>query len=240
MLKFAKPLIVLSAVLAAAVAIAQDRFDATYADMALLQRKDVQREVKLTEAKRAQLNQISQRHQADAKKYEDQLKAQGKNATNLTDAEKRQLASFYMALKADVFAQLAPAQLKRLREITFQAAGPSPMMDPVIAKRVGLSDAQLKNMRAIFKAGAEQANNLEKSTAAPILKPYEGIKPKNAADADRLRKEVGAKLQAAGNRIKPRINAIRASTRQKMLGVLTAAQRRTWDGLNGAKFNFGK
>jgi hypothetical protein len=240
MLKAPKLLLTIFALLSACVAVAQDSFDFKFAKMEILQLKPVQKELGITEAQRAAMNGFANKHRSRVAEYEKQLKAAGKGPQNLTEADQKKLFEFYSDLRRDVYSQLSAKQLKRLREITFQLADLSPLMDAEIAKRVGMSDAQLKKFREAFRVGAQQSAALQKQTAEPILKPYQGVKPKDQKDAERLNKEVNAKLQAAGKRIEPRMKQIRDTTRAKMLAILTPAQKKAWATLQGAKFDVSK
>ncbi|MEZ5163708.1 MAG: hypothetical protein R2688_08140 [Fimbriimonadaceae bacterium] len=73
---------------------------------------------------------------------------------------------------------LTAGQLKRLREITLQNAGPVAMMDPTVAKKIGLSDSQLKSIRSRFDSDAKKADGIQEKAFKPIIDKYKAKKPK--------------------------------------------------------------
>jgi hypothetical protein len=221
--------------LVAVATFAADAFDFKYAKMELLQLKPIQAEVKLTEAQRASMNTFADAHREKLKQMQAKI---GQRAPN--KAEQQQIMGYYNTLRSQVLGQLSAAQLKRLREITFQLADISPLMDSEIAKRVGMSTAQVTTMRNAFKAGATQLQKLEKDTLEPILKPYQNIKPKDRADAQRLQREVAGKVEAARKKVAPQLQRLQSSTRAKMIAVLTPAQKTAWASLQGKKFDVSK
>ncbi len=108
-------------------------------------------------------------------------------------------------------------------------------MDAVVARRVGMSDPQLKSFRAAYGAGQQQIYAVERAAAAPILNKYKGMKPKDQAERDRITKQVTAELKAASAKIRPRIIAIIKSTEKKLQGIMTAPQRKTFLALQGSR-----
>jgi hypothetical protein len=224
------PLLVTGFVLTASAS-AQVDFDKRAADVGLLQAKQIQAEVGVTAAQRAKMNAAADRHRKRLEDYEKELKALG-----TVTPDKRRLLGFFETLKSDVFAALTPAQIRRLRELTLQRLGLVALTDDQVAKKVGLSAAQVTKLKAAFQSGRTKFVTLQQSTAKPILAPYEGRKPKTQAEATALRTEIEGKLKAASDRVKPQLVAIGKQTDAAMMAVLTPAQKAAWAALKGRPF----
>ncbi|RYG24164.1 hypothetical protein EON82_11650 [bacterium] len=224
------PLLVSGFVLAASAS-AQVAFDKRAADIGLLQAKPVQTDVGITAAQRTKMNAAADKHRKSLQDYEKTLKALG-----TTTPDKRRMLGFFETLKSDVFAVLTPPQIKRLRELTLQRLGLIALTDEQVAKKVGLSAAQVTKLKTAFQNGRTKFMNLQQSTAKPILAPYEGRKPKTQAEATALRTEIEGKLKVASARVKPQLVAIGKQTDAAMLAVLTPAQKATWTALKGRPF----
>jgi len=217
------------AVVAAAPAQARDSFDVHCADVVILQSKQVQSELKITEAQRGQMNQHAAWHRGQLEAYDKELG--GKKAP-----DQARLLGLMNGLKTRVMTVLTPGQLKRLRELSLQRVGMTALCDPIVAKRVGMSDAQLKKMQGIFAANGRAYTKIEQEAAQAVLKPYANRQVKDKAEADKLNKEVQAKLKAAGQRVKPRLDAIQKGAEKQMRAVLTSSQYNTYQGLRGKPF----
>lgn len=212
-------------------AYAQIDFDKRAADVGLLQAKQIQSEVGITAAQRTKMNAAADRHRKNLQDYEKTLKALGSSTP-----DKQRLLGYFETLKNDVFAALTPAQIRRLRELTLQRLGLVALTDPQVAKKAGLSDAQVTKLKNAFQAGRTKFVTLQQSTAKPILAPYAGRKPKTQAEATALRTEIEGKLKVASNRVKPRLVAIGKETDAAMMAVLTPAQKSAWAALKGRPF----
>ena len=226
-----RSLLLLPALLAAGIATAQDAFDFRVADVGLLQAKAIQTDVGITPAQRAKMNAAADAHKGRLVEYDKQLKALGAVAP-----DKARLRAFFETLKKQVVAALTPAQLRRLRELTLQRLGLVSVTDDAVAKRVGLSPAQIARLKSAFEAGRARFVAFQRSKADPILAPYRNRKPKDAAQAAKWNQEVQAKLRAAGAQAQPQLVAIGKSTDAAMLAVLTPKQRATWNALKGRPF----
>jgi hypothetical protein len=221
--------------LAAAVGFGQDAFDAHAADVQILQLKEVQTELKITDGQRTAMNQHAESHRKKVQAYVEQLKKDKKDPATLPQPDPK-LLQFFNELKTSVVKVLQPSQLRRLREITLQNAGVAALMDQRVATRAGLSADQLKKIRAAFDAGAKEAAKIEQDTLREALKEFEGRKPTSEAEAKKMQEEAQKKIQAAMQKVRPRIEKLQTDTRNRMTAVLTAAQKKTWADLQGTQF----
>lgn len=231
----AKSLVAAVLVLVTACSFGQDAFDSHVADVQILQLKEVQAELKITEAQRTSMNRHAETHRKKVQGYVEQLKKEKKDPSTLPQPDPK-LLQFFNELKSSVVKVLQPAQLRRLRELTLQNAGIAALMDQRIATRVGLSAAQLKRVRDAFDAGAKEAAQIEQAALKGALKEFEGKRPANEAEAKQMQAAAQKKVQAAMQKIRPRMDKLQTDTRNRMTAVLTAAQKTTWTQLQGTAF----
>lgn len=219
----------------ASVSSAFDDFDVHCANIAILQDKRVQSEIKITPVQHDRLTKLAAEHTARLQAYQKQLNGAQPNPSTL--------GQYILDLKGKVVTVLTPAQLKRLRELNLQAAGLRGLLDSVVAKRVGIPDAQLKNMQQIYQSGSSSATDLLRTAMQPIDQKYKKLaQPYNAdpkghqAELQKLSKDYAAEAAAAQKKITPRLESITNSTEKKLLATLTAQQKATWTALQGTKF----
>ena len=227
---FLLPLVLVAGVASAA----PDPFDFRVADVGLLQAKQVQTAVGITAAQRAKMNAAADAYKKRLETYQKQLKALG-----TVNPDKAKLRSYFESLKKDVVAALTPAQLRRVRELTLQRLGLVSLTDATVAKKVGLSTAQVDKVKAAFGAGRTKFAALQRKAqgeAAPIAAQYKNRKPKSQAEAASLRKEVEGKLKPIQAKFVPQFQAVGKSTDAAMLAVLTPAQKQAWVALKGKPF----
>lgn len=213
---------------------AADPFDAAIADIGLLQVKAIQTELKVSKAQRDKMNVYATAHTKALAAYEAEVKKNKLEPQKAMASPK--FKKIFDDLKKGVIGQLSAAQLKRLRELTLQRAGIVAIGQDSIAKRVGLSAAQIKSYRTIFETDYKKAEQLKADTVKATLKPYENRKPKTEAEAKKLNAEVQKKLEAAQKSLTPKLSAMAKATETKLLAVLTAAQKKNWQALLGAPF----
>lgn len=222
----------------AVVASAQsDPFDYHCADVVLLQAKQVQTELKITEAQRAKMNDAAATHKTRLTTYEAQQKAAKTKDTQQQAGVK--LKSYFDELKKGVFTSLNAAQLKRLREITLQRAGLLALLDDVVAKKINFTGASYTKFRTTFTEGAKQAGNIERASLKPIFDKYEPKMKaaKTAAERQQVEAQMRPELESAGKKIGPQIQSLQAETQKKLVGILTPAQKTAWQALLGKPFN---
>lgn len=236
MLKRLLPLFVTLAVAGAALAQGKiDMFDAHCADITILQSKAVQKEVGISEAVRKKMNEQATWHQRQLQALDSEIRTNKKNPQSPEIQGK--IANLFAALKARVLQNLTPTQVKRLGELSLQRVGDAALTDPMVAKKVGLSDAQLKKLQTTYTEGAQKFAQLEQETAQKVLLPYKDRKPKDEAEAKRLNQEIQAKLATAGKQVKPKMDALRADYKKRIRAILTSTQTAAYNKLRGKPFS---
>lgn len=217
---------------------APDPFDFHCADIGILQVKQVQSEVGITEAQRKAMNDAAATHKTRLATYEAQQKAaKTKDTQPQTQAK---LRGYFDELKKGVLRALKPTQLKRLRELTLQRAGLLALLDDLVAKKIGLSGASYESFRKTFSDGAKQAGEIERTNLKPIFDKYSAKRPKDDAERKQLETQMRGELDAASKRIAPQIQQLQASTQQKLIGLLSAPQKTAWQALLGQPFKAAK
>jgi hypothetical protein len=212
-----------------------ETFDQYVSDIRILQAKPVQKELGVTEAQRAKMNEAAGKNQA----YLQQLETEYRGQQMTPELQKKiqpGLAAAGKSLKVGVLAQLTAAQTKRLREITLQRASWSGLADERVAKEVGMSSGKLKDYRAALQEGAQKALSVTREAVGPVVKKYQAMKPKDAAEAASLRQKAREEAQAAQKAVAPQIKAIDAATKQKLQSLLTSAEISKYKALQGKPF----
>jgi hypothetical protein len=231
-----KSCVVLGCVLSAVVAVGQkgDSFDKHVADYRLLLSKKVQAEVGITVAQRAALNKAADHERQIAQPYLQQLQREGKNAQQLSSDQK--YLGFLLELRDNVLGQLTAPQLKRLRELSLQAVDIGGVLDVVVAKRIGMSVAQLTKVRSIYGDGVKRSNAIVKAVEQKVTGPFINVRVKTQAEAkalnDRLIKDRDAELKKR----QPEFDRLSKETKRSVEAVLTAKQLAEYHALQGKPF----
>ncbi|HXH59751.1 MAG TPA: hypothetical protein VNI20_00175, partial [Fimbriimonadaceae bacterium] len=163
--------------LAPFVAHATDEFDFYFADVAILQAKEVQRDLGVTNAQRDAMNV----HATWLNTKRNEIAEQVKGGKLTADDADKKMTGYLMTLKKDVLGELTDSQLKRLREITLQRDGLLPLLDQKMADRLKISASQLKTLRDGFIENNKKAQALSDKVLKPIKDKYEGMHPKSVA-----------------------------------------------------------
>jgi hypothetical protein len=225
---------VLAGAAMAASAQKMDEFDFYASNLNLLQMKEIQQELKVTTAQRASLNKHADWFNAESKKLRDAIAKKKGGATN---ADQEQLNKLFADMKRRCFGVLNATQLRRVRQLSLQNAGPVVLLDEKVAKRVGLSQTQLKQLRDVFSANSKKASELQEKTFGPIVEKYRKMKPKDKKEEEKLGQAMNKEMEAASKKIQPQISTFANSTRQTMDKVLTAQQKQAFQALLGPAFN---
>jgi hypothetical protein len=215
-----------------ALSSAQDEFDSYFADIAILQLKPVQTELKVTEAQRAKMNQ----HADWLKTQGAAIESQVTSGKMTKEAANRLMAAHLGALKKRIIGELSASQLKRLREITLQRDGLLPLMDQRMADKIGLTKAQLTKLRDAYLANDKKAKDLQQQTFAPIFEKYEKMKPKSDAEKKTLTDQANKELDAAKKKIQPQLEALGKSFADLVEATLTKGQKDAFNALKGTPF----
>lgn len=237
-MKLQLPIFALFAMATCVQAQAQDPFDYHCADIGILQVKQIQTEVGITEAQRKAMNDAAATHKTRLTTYDAQQKAaKTKDTQPQTQAK---LRGYFDELKKGVLTALSPVQLKRLRELTLQRAGLLALLDDLVAKKIGLTGAPYENFRKTFSDGAKQAGDIERTNLKPIFDKYSAKRPKDDAERKQLESQMRGELDAASKRIAPQIQQLQSATQQKLIGILTAPQKTAWQALLGKPLKVAK
>ena len=220
------------AIVAAASAIAADEFDMYVADVAILQAKAVQTELKITDAIRAAMN-----------KHASWLDSQGANidrlvrAGTVTAAEgNRRMAVHLATLKSKVLGELSAAQVKRLREITLQRDGLGPLMDKRVSDKIGMTAAQLTKIREAYVANDNKAKQIQQTAFTPIFEKFGKMKPKSETERKQLEEQANKELDVEKKRIQPQLEKLGKDFEELVAGTLTKGQQDAFKRLKGAPF----
>ena len=220
------------AIVVAASAFAADEFDMYVADIAILQVKAVQAELKITAAIREALN-----------KHADWLDSRGANvdrlvrAGTITVAEGNRRTSVHLAtLKSKVLGELSAAQVKRLREITLQRDGILSLMDKRVSDKIGMTAAQLTKIREAYVAKDKRAKQIQQAAFASIFEKYGKMKPKSDTEKKQLEDQANKELDAQKKRIQPQLKTLGKQFEALVAETLTKGQKEAFKELKGAPF----
>lgn len=214
--------------------LAAENFDFSVANFAILQDKRVQKEVGITAAQRDQLNRFAA---ADNERRKAIIAAAQKaKEKELTPDQKKAVNASLLKLRSEVLSSLKPEQLRRLRELTIQSAGPIALLEENIARRLKVTLDQRKKIAAAYQAGQKEAVSLRNAALGPLSAKWRGKKPKNEAEAKTLSAEFNKEMRAAEQKVAPRLNAISMETGRKIMAIVTAQQRAEFEALKGKPF----
>lgn len=211
-----------------------DMFDARVADVALLQSKPIQREVNLTESQRTEMNKLADKFNASMKVIAAKIRktSDSKEPPKQLPPEVKQAQR---ELAEGVLRKLSAAQLRRLRELTLQAVGPVALTDPMVAKRVGLTDAQVKKISTMLRAALERGAALADKARRVFVADYKAKNPKTDAEKKRLSGEMNQRIAADRKRLQPTLNRLAAEANTRVNAVMSPNQRAAWAALQGKR-----
>jgi eukaryotic-like serine/threonine-protein kinase len=201
------------------VAGAQPRFEAGFGReplRELLRQESVQKELKLTPEQMMKLQQISEKMR---KKFRATVQA--------SDGDLKKVQALMAENEKACAAVLTPDQGERLKQIFYQRQGALALADPEVAKPVQLSDLQQKKIREINEETGRQVSDLWSAAAA--TNPYGAAYPYPQqpgypggylTDKETLKK----------------MTELRQVAVDKVLKVLTDAQKSKWKEMQGEPF----
>lgn len=227
-----KPLLISLALFSAVAANAADEFDMYVSDVAILQIKEIQTELKITEGQRVAMNNhaewLNRKGGAINKEVADnRLTTAGAN---------RQMASHLANLKKKVLGELTDKQIVRLREITLQRDGLLPLMDQKVSEKIGMTAAQLKLIRDTYVANDQKAKQVQQRALAPIFEKYGKMKPKNNAEKKQLEAQANKEIEAEQKRLAPQLAKLGKEFEDFVKRILTKGQRDSFAKLKGKPF----
>jgi hypothetical protein len=200
--------------LCAAVLAHADDFDTKVANIDVLRDKNVQAEIGVTEGQRKSMNVFADKFTAANKaKISEYQKAKKKPDQAFSTFGMEQ----YVSLRTNVLKLLSPNQLKRLRELTLQAAGPRALLDKTVSDKVGIPTADYNKFKAAIAEGDQKIAKIKGAVADKIKAKYKDQKqPTNQKDTDALRAKFNKDLEAEMK-----------SHETEMKGVLQASEKKT-------------
>lgn len=219
----------------AVAAYARDPFDVRHANVALLMDRSVQEELRISEAQRKRMNALADRYNSTMQKVVERLQ-KAKTPPSEPDPEARKAAE---ALQAGIVDVLIPAQLKRLREISLQVAGLAAMGDESVAKRIGLSNDQLRRVRTILEDAYGRLRKMESDEMEARTKDLRGRQPKTEQERAALAQELEKRSQEAFRKLSPAVEKLRRETESRLFQILSDKQEEAWKALLGRPFRFG-
>ncbi len=211
-------------------------FEEQVSEFGLLQSKEVQTELGIDEALRNKMNKFADDFNAKANKLQAdyQKSAEGKNPPPPAPVDK--LQQLELTLRKNVYGLLSTAQKKRLSELTLQTAGYPAMMNPVVAKRIGLSDSQLKKLRDAYEATGKKVNAVQQEAIKPIYDKYGKEKPASAEEQQALQEKINGEAKAAMDKIAPQLKVLRDEWLLVMKKTVKAIQLNRFETLQGKPF----
>ncbi len=186
----------------------------------LLRAEAVQKELKITDAQKEQLRGIGEEVQ----------KAQRELYSGLRDLPREERTKKFAELREQgrkltqdsekkLTGILNREQANRLNEINLQVRGLRAVADDDVAKELGLSDEQKKQLKGVFDAQQEKQRGL-----------FGGFGGLRDLPEDERKKKF-TEMREKGE-------ALRKETQEKALAVLTDEQQGLYDLMKGAKFEF--
>ncbi|MBX3111723.1 MAG: hypothetical protein KF857_06910 [Fimbriimonadaceae bacterium] len=235
---------------------AEGSFDYDIANFTILQDKQVQKDLGITEEVRAKLNKHAEWFNGELKVLDAAFK-KVRESNPKAQPPNDKVVPLQKELKKRVFADLTAAQIVRLREITVQSAGDAAVLDPRVGKAIGLSDATTKALRDRFQANAKKAQTyqqeinkeggeLQQKYLKPLIEKYGNTQPKDQAESTKRQNEAKAALEphkaefeALQRKLQSRMGDLEKDFHTFVEGKLDAKQKASLAKLKGKEFKAG-
>ncbi len=200
-------------------AFAADPFDLKVANIDVLQDKNVQAELGITPGQLKSMNGFAAQYSAVNKtKIEEYQKAKKQVDQSFSDFHVKQ----YIALRTNVLKLLSPNQVKRLRELTLQAAGPRALLDKAVADKVGIPSTDYNNFCAAIREGDQKVAKIKKEVSDKIQLKYKGQKPpKTKKESDTLRSKINGDLQTEMKKHESEMRTVLSASEAKTSKIIT-------------------
>lgn len=207
-------------------------FDYDVANVGLLMVKEVQTDIGITKAQKDKMNVHADWFNSQVKKIQTSYQAALKKDSKAKPpvAQMNKLGADF---KKKVLGVLTASQIKRLREITLQDAGNLALLDPIVAKKLGLTAAQQKGLKAKFASNSKKGAELQAKTFNPIREKYAKKKPKSEAEAKKLSEAMRKEFDAAAKKIKPQLEKLQKEWDAYVLQSLSKSQEASFKALKG-------
>ncbi|MDI9639886.1 hypothetical protein QPK87_19550 [Kamptonema cortianum] len=221
---------------AATVSLAADSFDYKIADIRVMQDRAVQTDLGIDEALRAKLNKHAAWFDGELKKMQEKHKDRFDPTKPPPNDIVQEMNKKQEELKKRVLGELSDAQVKRLRELTIQFAGMPALMEPTIAKRIGLTDAQLKKLRSSFEEMVSKSSKIEQEATKPVYEKFKNRQPANEEEARKLQEEIQKEIAAVQEKIAPKTLKLRDEWFLVIKKTVKAIQLNRFEDLQGKLF----
>jgi hypothetical protein len=209
-----------------------DDFDAYIADIQILQDKNVQAELGITEGQRTAMNKHADWFNGETHSIGSQV-----NSGKLKPEEANtKMGSLLVTMKHRIIGELTAAQLKRLREITLQRDGLLPLLDKKVGEKIGLTEGQRKKLVTAYAENDEKARNLQKTAMQPIADKYAAMKPKDKAEETKLTDQMNKEMAAAAAKIQPDLEKLAKTFSDLVDATLSKGQKDDFTALKGKPF----
>lgn len=211
-------------------------FDYDVSNIALLQSKDVQAELGITEAQRGMMNRDADWFNTANKKIATEAQEYQKKGEQPPQSLIQKSQNLAEGMKKRIMGLLSTGQRKRLRELTLQGAGYLALMDPTIAKKVGLTTAQSSTIRTQFETAGKKAQQAQADAFKPIMERYKAMDPKTDDDKKKVQAAFEKDMKEAQDKLAPSLKKYQDDWVAFVKKSLTAAQTKALDDLKGKPF----
>ncbi len=223
------------ALVAASSFAAPDPFDQKVANFQLLTQKPIQTELKVTEAQRKKMNGYGQTFEKEGRALVESYQKAKKQVD--ADFQKKSFANL-TKLRNSVLGVLSDAQLKRLREITIQAAGKVAILDVNVADKIGITKPQREAVGKMYAEAQQKLQGIQQEALKALEAKYKDKEKTAKTDKDRqaLQAAFQRDLQAELKKREPRATALQKEYDAKMSKQISKAQWAKLDALKGKPF----
>ena len=210
---------ILTLVCASVLAHGADDFDLKVANIDVLQDKNVQADMGITQGQRKTLNLYAEKLNATNKaKILEYQKANKKPDQAFVDYGRKQ----YIQLRTSVLKALSPNQIKRLRELTLRAAGPRALLDKAVADKVGMPTKDFSTFCAAIREGDQKIAKIKSDVSDKIRAKYKDQKqPKTQKEGDALQAKLNADLAAEMKKHESEMKTVLQTSEAKTSKIVT-------------------
>lgn len=137
-----------------------------------------------------------------------------------------------------VLALLSQTQRTRLRQLGLQLYGPFTFFAPDVKKELKITPDQLKKMQAIQNQFQDSVTALEKKRNAELAKIPKPKDQNDKAAVEAYMKQAQSLVAKFGPQDQKTMAEAKRKAEAALIGVLTAEQKKQWQSMQGAKYNF--
>jgi hypothetical protein len=110
------------------------------------------------------------------------------------------------------------------------------MLSDTVAKKIGLTSAQLKKLRDGFQRTSTEVNRLQQEALKPIYDKYGKEKPESEEAAKKLQETVNGETKAAMDKIQPKLKTLRDEFLSIVKKTVKAIQMNRFEALQGKPY----